>query len=69
MEPTKISEVRLVDELDGIKSGGYKKFEGRLEIFHNNKWGTINKTYFSDIDATVACRSMGLSGGLVKEIS
>ena len=30
---------------------------------------TVNKTDFSAVNAEVACRSMGLSGGKVKEIS
>ena len=66
MEPTKTSEVRLVDTSQGIAAGGHKKFEGRLEIFHNNIWGTVKKTNFGEINAMVACRSMGLSGGRVK---
>ena len=37
---------------------------GRLEIFHNDKWGTICDDYF-DINATqVACRMLGFGGAL-----
>ncbi|XP_011673150.1 scavenger receptor class A member 5-like [Strongylocentrotus purpuratus] len=34
--------------------------EGRLEIFHDDQWGSIcDNTWFGD-DASVACRQMGL---------
>lgn len=34
--------------------------EGRLEIFHDDQWGSIcDNNWFGD-DATVACRQMGL---------
>lgn len=32
---------------------------GRLEILHNNLWGTICKNGWDLIDATVACRELG----------
>jgi len=33
--------------------------EGRLEIFHNGSWGTVCNDAFDDIDAQVACYSLG----------
>lgn len=33
--------------------------EGRLEIFHNGSWGTVCNDAFDDIDAQVACFSLG----------
>ena len=32
---------------------------GRLEIFYQGLWGTVCHTGFSNVDATVACRSIG----------
>ena len=43
--------VRLVD--------GISPYEGRLEVFYNNTWGTVCDDYFGNIDATVACKSLG----------
>ena len=37
--------------------------EGRLEVYHNRAWGTICDDFFNDVDATVACKSLG--SGLV----
>jgi len=36
--------------------------EGRLEVYHNNQWGTVCGYFFDHIDATVACRSLFGSG-------
>ena len=33
--------------------------EGRLEIFHNGSWGTVCNDAFNDVDAQVACFSLG----------
>jgi hypothetical protein len=36
---------------------------GRLEVFHNNEWGTVCSDGFSHTAARVACRQIGFAGG------
>ena len=38
---------------------------GRLEINRNGQWGPICSDSFTDIDAEVACRELGMTGGTV----
>ncbi len=37
--------------------------EGRLELLHNGAWGTVCDDYWTDVEADVACRAVGYSGG------
>ena len=40
--------------------GSESPYEGRLEVFYNGFWGTVcDDHFFDDVDATVACRSIG----------
>ena len=43
--------VRLAD--------GDSSFNGRVEIFHDNEWGTICDDEFGIADAHVICRQLG----------
>ena len=52
--------VRIVG--DRTVSGGRR---GRLEVFHNDMWGTVCSDNFDDLDADVACRQMGYRTGVV----
>ena len=40
--------------------------EGRLEMYHDDQWGTLCDDYWTDDDADVACRQLGYEQGAVR---
>jgi len=38
---------------------GPSSSQGRLEVYYNGIWGTVCDDRFSNVDASVACRSLG----------
>ncbi|CAC5355805.1 unnamed protein product [Mytilus coruscus] len=47
--------------------GDVRLSSGKLEILHNNEWGTVCSDNFDKIEAQVACNQLGYSYGSVLE--
>ncbi|XP_071486160.1 scavenger receptor cysteine-rich domain superfamily protein-like [Diadema antillarum] len=56
------TEERLGEEGNIRLAGGPSSDRGRIEIFHENRWGTICNNNWSRKEALVACRQLGFPG-------
>ncbi len=44
-----------------IRLAGGNSSSGRVEICHNNVWGTVCDDFWDNVDAQVACTQLGFS--------
>ena len=42
--------------------GGANKYEGRVEIYYNNEWGTVCDDHWTVQEAMIVCRTLGSPG-------
>jgi len=49
----------LASQLTVRLVNGPSQFQGRLEVYHSGRWGTVCDDSFSNVDARIACNSLG----------
>jgi len=48
------------------RNGGPQPSEGRLEVRHEGRWGTVCDDGFSNVTAEVACKTLGFDTGIAQ---
>ena len=41
---------------------GANEYEGRVEIYYNNEWGTVCDDHWTITEAMIVCRTLGSPG-------
>ena len=53
-----------IDEAGTVRITGVNSpFMGRVEVFHEDQWGTVCDDDWGDVDAVVLCNELGLTSG------
>eukprot|EP00057_Strongylocentrotus_purpuratus_P033504 XP_791643.3 PREDICTED: deleted in malignant brain tumors 1 protein [Strongylocentrotus purpuratus] len=63
-DPSDVAGARCISSLEGAVRlvAGSSPDEGRVEIFHDDQWGTVCDRGWDDNDARIVCRQLGYTG-------
>ena len=50
---------RLIAGAVRLTGQGSDSSQGRLEIYHDGRWGTVCDDGFENVDASIVCRQLG----------